>query len=109
MAENEHDKNIDENWKQKVANEKQQADQQEPPPASIVVLVSGLTSQALIGIGELPNPISGKRERNLDEAKFSIDMLQVLQDKTKGNLTDEEKRYLDTVLYDLRMRFIATR
>ena len=104
---------IDEDWKQRAQREKERdAHVSEeryagpPPEPSFAFLLSGLVSQALMGLGQMPNPISQKQELNLDEAKFAIDTLQMLQDKTKGNLTDDEKRHLDSVLYDLRMRFI---
>jgi len=109
-------KKIDEEWKRRAREEKEKlagsagaetARQQRPTPQpTFSFLVSGLVSQALIGIGQIPNPITNKQETNLDDAKFAIDTLQMLKDKTAGNLEDDEKRYLDSVLYDLRMRFI---
>jgi len=111
-------KKVDEEWKRKAEEEKERAEQAAeqaeqgheyagpPPKPTFAFLVSGIVSQALIGLGQVANPITKKQEPNLDEAKFAIDTLQMLQEKTKGNLTDEEKKYLDAVLYDLRMRFI---
>ena len=115
MAEDISGKKIDEDWKRKVEQDTQRAeaggdtqqpDAGPPPVASIAFLVSGLVSQALVGLGQLTSPVTQKQEVNLEDAKFAIDTLQMLQDKTKGNLTDEERKYLDSVLYDLRMRFI---
>ena len=108
-------KKVDEEWKRKAEEEKERAgkaaeqghDYSGPPPdPSLAFLVSGIVSQALIGLGQVANPLTQKQELNLEEAKFAIDTLQMLQEKTKGNLTDEEKKYLDAVLNDLRMRFI---
>jgi len=115
MTEDDHGKKVDEEWKRKVEQEKARAEAAgdaaergagPAPVASFAFLVSGLVSQALVGLGQLANPITNEKETNLEDAKFAIDTLQILHDKTKGNLTDEEKKYLDSVLYDLRMRFI---
>ena len=56
----------------------------------------------------MAHPVTKKREKNLEEAKYTIDLLEMIEEKTKGNLTPEEKRYLDQILYDLRMRFVAS-
>jgi len=116
MTEDGSGKKIDEDWKRQAEEEKKRMSEKaksEPPPSvgppptpSFAFLVSGLVSQALIGLGEVPNPITSKQQTNLDDAKFAIDTLQVLHDKTKGNLTQEEKKYLDSALYDLRLRFL---
>lgn len=82
------------------------ADKLETPEAKFTMLVSSLATQALVCLGEIENPVSAKKETDLDGAKFSIDLLQMLADKTRGNLSDLEKRYLEGVLYDLRMRFV---
>ena len=76
------------------------------PTATFENFISAMAGQAIIYLGYAPNPVSGKRERNLPEAKYSIDLLQIIQDKTKGNLTPAEQSTLDGVLYDLRMRYI---
>ncbi len=76
------------------------------PEASFSLFVSSLTTQALISLGEVDNPFSKTKEQNVDQAKFTIDTLQIIKDKTSGNLTDDETRLLDTALYDLRMRYV---
>ncbi len=76
------------------------------PEASFCLFVSSLVTQALISLGEVDNPFSKTKEQNFDQAKFTIDTLQIIKDKTCGNLTDEEKKLLDTALYDLRMRYV---
>jgi hypothetical protein len=116
MAENGPEKKVDEEWKTEAADEKKrlseeaQAKRERPagpmPEPTFAFLVSGLVSQALIGLGQVANPITGKQGVNLESAKFAIDTLQTLQEKTKGNLEEEEKKYLDSVLYDLRVRFL---
>ena len=76
------------------------------PEPEIAVIISSLATQALVGLGVMGHPISKQKETDLESAKFSIDLLQVLQDKTKGNLSDLENRFLETILHDLRMKFV---
>jgi hypothetical protein len=76
----------------------------ELPPASFATLVQSLMTQAMLYLGEVPTA-SGP-VLNLDMAKHQIDLLTLLEDKTRNNLTEEEQRLLDTVLYQLRMRFV---
>jgi hypothetical protein len=57
-------------------------------------------------MGKLMNPFTQKIEQNLLQAQMSIDMLAMIQEKTKGNLTPEEQQFLEQVLYELRMRFV---
>jgi hypothetical protein len=65
-----------------------------------------LGSQAFMHLGDLPNPMTQQREKDLPAAKHMIDLLGVLEGKTKGNLTDDEERLLRQLLFDLRLRFV---
>ena len=76
-------------------------------PVDFVTFLSGLAGQVLISLGQVESPITKKREPDMQRAKQTIDLLQVLKAKTKGNLTEEERKYLDGLLYDLRMRYLA--
>ena len=78
----------------------------ETPEAKFTILVSSLATQVLVSLGQIENPLSKKKETDLRSAKFSIDLLQMLADKTRGNLSDVEKRYLEGVLYRLRMGYV---
>jgi len=78
----------------------------EMPAASIATLVQSLMTQALYYLGELASP-GQEPTMNLDVAKHQIDTLTVLEDKTKGNLTADEQRLLDSALYETRMRFVS--
>lgn len=69
-------------------------------------LVSALASSAMAQMGKIANPVTGKTERNLDEAKTSIDMLEMLKDKTQGNLTTDESNMLLSILSNLRLNYI---
>ena len=77
-----------------------------PAEASFAGLVQSLMTQALFYLGELGTR-SGQTLVDLDMAKLHIDMMGVLEEKTRGNLSDEEKQLLDTALYEVRMRFVA--
>jgi hypothetical protein len=81
----------------------------ETPEAKFTILVSSIATQVLVSLGQIENPLSKKKEVDLKSAKFSIDLLQVLADRTRGNLTDVEKRYLEGVLYQLRMGYVEAR
>lgn len=70
------------------------------------LFVSSLGMQALMGLGEITNPLTKKKEVNLDQAKQTIDILSMLKGKTEGNLTDEESEILDNLLYELRMKYV---
>lgn len=69
--------------------------------------VVSLAGSAMVQLGEAPDPMSGKKEANLQLARNTIDLLGVLKEKTAGNLDDEEGRLLDSVLYECRNKFIA--
>jgi len=69
-------------------------------------LVLSLQASAMQHMGKVMSPVSGKVERNLDAARYSIDVLEMLQRKTEGNLTSEERKLLDHVLYELRLNFV---
>ena len=74
---------------------------------SFTAFVLSLASTAAIHFGDLPDPISGKPgELNLDGAAQMIEILGLLDQKTRGNLSAEERQVLEQVLYELRMRFV---
>ncbi|MFQ5789213.1 MAG: DUF1844 domain-containing protein [Acidobacteriota bacterium] len=80
----------------------------EPPrEVAFLDLVSMLANNALVQMGDVPDPVSGQRVEDLKGVRVMIDFLALLQDKTKGNLSENEARALEGVLYDLRMRFMA--
>ena len=75
-------------------------------PVSFSTFVLGLSAQALMHLGEVEHPVTGERERDLPAAKHVIDVLGVLLVKTAGNLDSAEHALMDSVLYDLRMRYV---
>ena len=111
---------VDDDWKAQARAEKEKLSKQEEaaaeakaqaqraplPPPSFTLLVISLVSQARICLADMDNPITKKRQVDLEAAKHHIDMLEMLDAKTSGNLSEEEKKLLDSVLYELRMRYV---
>ena len=77
------------------------------PQIDFSTFVLSLSTSALVHLGLAPDPISGEKgEPDLTLASQTIDTLSLLQEKTRGNLDDEEERLLSSLLYELRMRFV---
>jgi len=91
-----------------TAHEEKTSDKQSALPAEInfASFILSLSSSALYLFGEIPDPITNKKQRNLVMAKQTIDILGILKEKTAGNLTPEEDALLSNLLYDLRMRYV---
>ncbi len=64
-------------------------------------------TQGLVLLGEVPNPYTNKKEEDLEAARHTVDILGMLKDKTKGNLTEDEDRLLENVLYEVRLKYMA--
>ena len=108
----------DSDWKEEAAQEKERLtaqEEQEPrtapvaageAPATFVELVNLLAMQAVIGLGGFQGAGGERIPPNPAAAKHHIDLLEILKKKSEGNLTDDEKRALDSVLYELRMQFV---
>jgi hypothetical protein len=77
--------------------------------ATFSTLVISIASSAVVNLGIEKNPQTNQMEKNLDIARYSIDLLIVLRDKTKNNLTDSEKNYLEAIIQDLQMKYIQAR
>ena len=71
------------------------------------MLLTSLATEAMMGMGQIPRFGSDKTEVNLDQARYAIDMLEVLKEKTQGNLSAEEEKALTDLLHQLRMAFVA--
>lgn len=76
------------------------------PPADFKGLVGVLASQAVMGLGAMPDPKGRGVMIDLEGAKFAIDLLAVIEEKTAGNLTDDESKELSGVVVELRARFV---
>lgn len=101
---------VDESWKDAVNKEKsaESPESGEPPiEASFGLFITGIMMEAVIALGDMENPVTQKKEQNLQRAKFLIDTLEMLKEKTKNNLSKDEDDAVNSVLYELRMRFVA--
>jgi hypothetical protein len=113
------EKHVDESWKDSVAQEKEKtfpetsspaeshpAEGANPMEVNFINYISSLVFQAMIFLGELPNPMTNEAEKNPEQAKFLIDTLVVIREKTKGNLTKPEDDLLNSAVYELQMRYV---
>ena len=121
-------KRVDESWKEQAEKEKQKTDSAAPqskpaaglqPPASAPderegmpearfdLFVSGLAMEALIALGDMPHPVTRRQSTNLQQAKYLIDVLGIIEEKTRGNLSVDEGKLLQDALYQLRMRYLS--
>ncbi len=81
-------------------------DPQHDLPVSFSTLVLSLASSAILAMGLEKNPHTGAIEKDLDVARFNVDMLNMLKEKTKNNLNTEEKQFLESVTSDLQIKFV---
>jgi hypothetical protein len=79
-----------------------------PPEISFAAFVVSLSTQALVHLGEIPDPMTNQRQRDLPAAQHMIDILGMMADKTRGNLDHEEDNLLRSILFDLRMKYVET-
>jgi len=111
---------VEEDWKEKARREKEELERKFkeeevsrqfdfPPEPTFSRFVADMAANALIALGEGENPLTGKKEVNLPQAKYAIDIIAMLKEKTKGNLSDEEASLLESLLTDLRLRFVKLR
>jgi hypothetical protein len=116
---------VDEDWKTQVERERASAKaapsqpaqagdaKRAPvsalPPASFELLITTLATQALMFLGQIPDPESQQPTVNLELAHHQIDMLGVLETKTRGNLSPDEANALESILHQLRMIYVAVR
>ena len=115
---------IDEDWKTKVQAEKELESKPKPddsaasgqpaseddipmPPASFEMLLTTLATEAMMALGQIPNPATGQAEYRPQQAKYLIDTIEIIQDKTEGNLTPVESEATENLLHQLRMAFVA--
>ena len=76
------------------------------PEVTFSAFVMSLNTSVLYHLGEIADPVSGKKAINLDAARHGIDTLVVIQNKTEGNLTPDEREMLKNILYDVKVRFV---
>jgi hypothetical protein len=81
-------------------------EEEQLPEVNFATFVFSLSSSALLHFGEIPDPASGQKTKNLSMAKHTIDILAMLEEKTRGNLNPDEEQLFKNILYDLRMRYV---
>jgi Domain of unknown function (DUF1844) len=89
-----------------TAGERRSERDEAPPEINFSTFVLSLSTQALMHLGEIANPLTGKAETDVPVAKQMIDIIGLLQEKTRGNLDAREQQLVEDVLYDLRMRYV---
>jgi hypothetical protein len=118
---------IDEDWKSQVQAEKEAASKSKPaapppeappaqseegdmpmPPASLELLLTMLATEALVALGQIPHPATGQAQVQRSQAQYLIDLIDVLREKTKGNLTPGEQQLIETLLHQLRLAFVES-
>jgi len=82
------------------------AEQTQLPEINFQTFIFSLNASALVQLGEIEDPASGKKDKNLPLAKQTIDILSMLEEKTAGNLATDEAELMKHILYDLRMRYV---
>lgn len=81
-------------------------DDQRHLPVGFSSFIVSLAGSAMVHLGEAPDPATGAKHINIPLARNTIDLLGLLKEKTRGNLDDEEAKLLDTMLFELRTRFV---
>lgn len=82
-------------------------DARQRPPIDFPSYLLSYYTQGLVFLGEIPNPYTNKKEEDPESARHTIDILVMLEEKTKGNLSQDEQKLLENVLYELRMKYMA--
>ncbi len=76
------------------------------PPVNFSMFILSLNTSALVHLGQIPDPHTQEKKKDLALARQTIDILDMLREKTKGNLTKEEEKLLDNILYELRLLYL---
>ncbi len=77
------------------------------PEIDFSSFIMSLATSVLIALGENPDPVSGETSVNLQLARDTIRILEIIEEKTRGNLMEEERRLLENILFDLRFKYVA--
>jgi hypothetical protein len=97
----------DHDTQSEAAESPQEQAQQQPFQIDFSTFIMSLTSSAFYHLGDIADPETGKTETNLPAVQQTIDMLIMLKEKTQGNLTEEEAKLLEQLVYELQMKFVA--
>lgn len=120
-------KRVDESWKEQVEKEKQTSELQpapvestaqeeeaasvnpegDMPQARFDLFISGLAMEAMVAMGDMPHSATRQQSINLPQAKYLIDLIGIIEQKTQGNLSVDEEKLLKDAIYQLRMRYLS--
>jgi PIN domain nuclease of toxin-antitoxin system len=89
-----------------VSNMPEYISEQEKHSFLFIQLIAMLETAAMQHLGKLPNPMTNKVEKNLEQARMTIDLIDMLKAKTQGNLNDDEKRFLTKIVSDLQLNYV---
>jgi len=93
----------------KEAPQKMEAETPPLPEVNFSSLILSLSSTAFLHFGEIPDPGTGEKRKDLPLAKHAIDTIAMLKEKTEGNLSEEEKQFIENILTDLRWHFVKAK
>lgn len=82
------------------------AEEESSFPITFADFIVSLSTSAIFHFGDIPDPVTKKAEKNLAAAKQTIDILGILEQKTRGNLDENEKKLMEAILFELRMRYV---
>jgi hypothetical protein len=88
------------------AEAKEKIEQPPLPEMNFSTFIFSLNTSALLHLGEVPDPATGKQQEDLTMAKQTIDLIAMLEEKTRGNLTTDEENLIKHILYDVRLRYV---
>lgn len=80
---------------------------QEIKDINFETFILSLGTATFVALGEIDNPVTKSKDENLDAAKYNIDILEILLQKTRGNLTEREEKLIQDLLYEARLKFVA--
>jgi hypothetical protein len=92
-----------------LEEQKNSSDDKEPESFQVdfPTFIMSLSSSAFYHLGDMPDPTTGKKELNLPAVQQTIDMLNMLKGKTKGNLNEDESKLLEQLIYELQVKYVA--
>jgi len=92
-----------------IEDQKNSSDEKEAESSQVdfPTFIMSLSSSAFYHLGDMPDPTTGKKELNLPAVQQTIDMLNMLKEKTKGNLKEDESKLLEQLIYELQVKYVA--
>ncbi|HOE18969.1 MAG TPA: DUF1844 domain-containing protein [Syntrophorhabdaceae bacterium] len=89
-----------------MGDEKKITNEEGFPELTFTTFLLSLSTSAIVSLGELPDPLKNEQCVNLSLAKQTINIIEILKEKTRGNLNEDEERLIEDILYDLRLKYV---